>query len=164
MKKWMWGVLEVVVLGVVIFLLIQLSPASQKPEHQSATSDKTPFATLDTASLSATSASQNIMGTCGNVSGNMAIIIVQGKTSLPFYTLPAYPGPAVFKDYTDREGQFDALCRSTNGTFSTRYASPQLQKGIYTVGIYMFQNVYTEQGFTQNAGVKLLTSGTLTVN
>lgn len=164
MKKLLVILLDIVLIGGGIYWLVQYNKTSHAPATQPTPStNKAPFATIDTTVLGVAPAPQDIKGACGNVPGEMAITIVRGKIQMPSYSLPSYPNSTVFTDYTDHDGQFFASCKGTEGTFSTRYTDLTLEKGTYTVGVYAFESAFTDEGYRGNAQLTLLTSSTLTV-
>ncbi|MDB5224981.1 MAG: hypothetical protein JWO43_603, partial [Candidatus Adlerbacteria bacterium] len=118
-----------------------------------------PSASFKVSTLVGTTQTLSISGNCANVPGALDIRIVSGKTTLATNRLP---DDAVYIDYTHHGGTLGATCNSTSGTFSTRDSNPQLQPGIYTVGLYTYTTVSSSEG-PQPQNVKLLASGTLTV-
>lgn len=133
-----------------------------------------PYVVFDSSSLVSTSTTVKISGTCSDVESSMAIAIVSGNVTLPPQMLPGISSTdtqnqTVFEDTTDHGGNLDANCSSGAvsqlpiGTFSTHYNNPYLAPGIYTVGIYTYQNNYTSQGYQGESGMRLLASATLSV-
>lgn len=133
--------------------------------HQSPAGEIAPGlnAAFDSSSLTSGSTNPEITGSCTNIPGALAITIVDGKTTLPQNYLPSYPNSAVYTQYTDHGGQLDASCSSDKGTFSTHYDNPKLKSGIYTIGLYTYRTVYTNQRYQGDAGITLLTSATFVV-
>jgi hypothetical protein len=83
----------------------QVEPNNELQQTQTTTSQPKASASFNIGTLTTTSPTPIITGTCKNISGPVAITIISGKTSLPANNLSE---SAVYTEYTDHGGQFDA--------------------------------------------------------
>ena len=123
-----------------------------------------PSGTIDTEALSINSYSEasRITGTFKNT-GGIQVYIWKGDIKIPS-PLPENFSPApISADFSDHGGELDYCpIGSGEGRYFSKIKKP-LQKGTYTIGVYTYDNIYTDGGYQGNTPSLLIASGTLLV-
>ncbi len=121
-----------------------------------------PAATIDVDSLLLTTESQTISGSFSNIAGGaISIKIWKGWIKLPTTGSPSQQ--SIYYDSSDHGGEVELYSAdSSSGRYSDKIWQ-LLPEGEYTVGIYTFNNIYTEEGYQGNTTPILLTTGFIKV-
>lgn len=123
-----------------------------------------PSGTIDAEALTINSYSESsrITGTFKNT-GGIQVYIWKGDIKIPSPLPENFSPTPVSVDFSDHGGELD-YCPVGSG--SGRYFSEirkTLQKGLYTVGVYTYDNIYTDEGYQGNTPSLMIASGTLRI-
>lgn len=118
---------------------------------------------IDANSLNASSPTPTITG---SYKGDTAveIVIVEGRQTLPKDGNSSNIQNVVVVGYSDHGGDVKIDSHSlASGKFSYEVSTP-LMAGVYTVGVYLYHNIYDNRGYQGNSSPQLATSGRLLVH